>query len=247
MTTFQVIPAIDIRDGRCVRLIQGDYARETRYTGDPVDIALRWESLGATLIHVVDLDGARDGKPANAALIAAMCNAVKVPVEVSGGMRSIEVIAAAFEMGAARVQIGSAAVTSGGLVDEATVRFPGRIVVSIDARHGQVMTDGWTQASGVDALELARRMADLGVPRLMYTDIGRDGMLQGPNIEVLRRLVAAAAVPIVASGGIATLEQLRLVAATGCEGAIIGKALYEGAIDIAEALRAVEPVTTIAP
>ena len=233
---FTVIPAIDIRGGRCVRLLHGDYDQETAYSAEPVAVARQWASLGAPLIHVVDLDGAKDGTPANADLIAAICAAVTVPVEVSGGIRSLANVAGAIDRGAGRVQLGSSAVSDPDLVVAACARFPGRIVVSIDARNGEVMTDGWLRGSGVTAIDLARQMAAAGAPRMMYTDIGRDGAMQGPNIEALREMVAAVAIPVVASGGISTLDQLREVIATGAEGAIIGKALYEGRITLPDAL-----------
>lgn len=237
---FQVIPSIDLRGGRVVRLFQGDYARETDYALDAVTVAKRWQAEGGTLIHVVDLDGAKDGRPVNGALIEAICAAVSVPVEVSGGMRSMDLIRVAFAAGASRVQIGSAAVRDPDLVRDACAAFPGQIVVSIDSLDGIVMTDGWTKEGDVAAVELAQKMVALGVPRIMYTDIARDGMLQGPNVRALQRLVQSVGIPVIASGGISTIDQLRAVAATGCEGAIIGKALYEGAINLAEAIQAVQ-------
>ena len=222
-----------------MRLLQGDYAREKVYAGDPVAVARRWEEEGAPLIHVVDLDGAKDGGRPNRIVVAAICAAVGTPVEVSGGLRTMEAVAEAFVDGAARVQLGSAAVRKPALVREAASRFAGRIVVSIDARDGEVMTDGWTASGGTKALEFARQMAALGVPRLMFTDISRDGAMAGPNVEALAAMVRVVDVPVVASGGITTLQQLCAVAATGAEGAIIGKALYEGAIDLREAIAAV--------
>jgi phosphoribosylformimino-5-aminoimidazole carboxamide ribotide isomerase len=223
-----------------VRLVQGDYARETAYSDDPVAVALGWAEMGAPLIHVVDLDGAKAGAPRNHRVMAAICAAVPVPVEVSGGLRTDADIEAAFAYGARRVQIGSAAVRDPELVRRVVQRWPGGIVVSLDARGGEVMTDGWLSGSGVQVLDLARRMVDLGVPRLMFTDIGRDGALAGPNVEALAELVQALAVPVVASGGVTTIDQLVAVASVGCEGAIIGKALYEGLIDLREALEAVK-------
>jgi phosphoribosylformimino-5-aminoimidazole carboxamide ribotide isomerase len=235
-----VIPAIDIRGGRCVRLFQGDYDRETRYADDPVEVARRWAAEGASLIHVVDLDGAKDGTRVNGEVVAAICRAVAIPVEVSGGMRSMADVEAAFAGGAARVQIGSAAVRNPELVHAACAAHPGAIVVSVDARDGEAMTDGWTRGSGVRATELAGRMVELGVPRIMYTDISRDGAMEGPNVEALAALVRALPVPVVAAGGITTLEQLEAVAAAGAEGAVLGKALYEGTIRLGEAIAALE-------
>jgi phosphoribosylformimino-5-aminoimidazole carboxamide ribotide isomerase len=236
--TFEVIPAIDLREGRCVRLFQGDYARETSYSDDPAGVARRWESLGAPRLHVVDLDGARAGEPRNRSVMAAICAAAGIPVEVSGGIRTIESIRDAFAYGARRVQLGSAAVRDPALVGEATAEFPGMIVVAIDSRDGDVRTDGWEGASGLNPLDLARRMVEAGVPRLMFTDIGRDSTLTEPNFAALAELVEQLPVPVVASGGVAKLADLRRLAALGCEGAIIGKALYEGTVDLAEAIAA---------
>ncbi len=224
-----------------MRLLQGDYARETSYSDDPVGVARRWEALGAPRLHVVDLDGARAAEPRNRAVMEAICVAVRIPVEVSGGIRNIEAVRDAFAYGARRVQLGSAAVRDPELVRRAVAAFPTDIVVSIDSRDGEVRTDGWESASGVRALELARRMVAAGVPRLMFTDIGRDSTLTEPNFEALIELVAALPVPVVASGGVAKLSDLRKLADIGCEGAIVGKALYEGTVDLAEALAAFAP------
>jgi phosphoribosylformimino-5-aminoimidazole carboxamide ribotide isomerase len=237
--TFEVIPAIDLRGDRCVRLLQGDYDRETSYSDDPVSVARRWQELGAPRLHVVDLDGAKDGHPVNSGTMAAICRALDIEVEVSGGLRDLAAVSAAFAYGAGRVQLGSAAVRDPELVRAACAAFPRRMVVSIDSRNGEVMTDGWLAGSGVAVLDLARRMLDLGVPRLMFTDIARDGALGGPNVEALRALVDALPVPVVASGGVAELAHLRALADAGCEGAIVGKALYEGAIDLREAIELV--------
>ena len=237
--TFEVIPAIDLRAGRCVRLFQGDYARETRYSDDPVAVALRWRDLGAPRLHVVDLDGAREGKPLNHEVMAAICQAVDIPVEVSGGLRNIETIDAAVAYGADRIQLGSAAVRDPDLVRQAVARYPGRIVVSIDARAGEVVTDGWVQGTGRGVLDLARAMVEAGVPRLMFTDVGRDSTLTEPNFEALAELVRVLPVPVVASGGVAHVDHLRRLAEIGCEGAIVGKALYEGLVELPVALSAV--------
>jgi len=237
--TFEVIPAIDLRAGRCVRLFQGDYARETRYSDDPVAVALRWRDLGAPRLHVVDLDGAREGKPLNHEVMAAICQAVDIPVEVSGGLRTMETIDAAVAYGADRVQLGSAAVRDPELVRQAVARYPGRIVVSIDARAGEVVTDGWVQGTGRGVLDLARAMVEAGVPRLMFTDVGRDSTLTEPNFEALAELVRELPVPVVASGGVAHVDHLRRLAEIGCEGAIVGKALYEGLVELPVALSAV--------
>lgn len=237
--TFEVIPAIDLRGGRCVRLFQGDYDRETAYSDDPVAVARNWESLGAPRLHVVDLDGARHGSPANQAAMRDICAAVAIPVEVSGGIRDLAGIEAALAYGADRVQLGSAAVRDSGLVAAACQQFPGRICVSIDARDGEVYTDGWRVPTGRTVESVAAEMVDLGVPRLMFTDIGRDATLTEPNFDALGHLVTTLPVPIVASGGVAETAHLVRLAALACEGAIVGKALYEGRIDLPDALRAI--------
>ena len=237
--TFEVIPAIDLRGGKCVRLLQGDFARETQYSDDPVSVARRWADEGAPRIHVVDLDGAKQGAPAQSEVMAQICRAVAVPVEVSGGMRRIEHIAEARTYGAGRVQIGSAAVKDPALVRAAVAQFGEAIVVSIDAREGMVQTDGWLEASTVRAEGLALEMANAGVARIMFTDIGRDGMLSEPNYAAYEELVAALTCPVVASGGVSKVEHLVRLAELGCEGAIVGKALYEGRVTLSEALNAV--------
>ena len=237
---FEVIPAIDLRGGACVRLLQGDYAIETRYSDNPVEVAKRWQALGAPRLHVVDLDGARSGAPINDEVMAEICAAMEIEVEVSGGLRTMGAVTAAFVYGASRVQLGSSAVKDPGLVASACREFPGRIVVGIDARGGLVMTDGWIEGSRVRAIDLARSMVDLGVTRVMVTDIGRDGMMEGPNIPYLQEFVEALAIPVVASGGVTSVEHLVQLAAIGCEGAIVGKALYEGAIDLRVAVAAFE-------
>ena len=237
--TFEVIPAIDLRGGRCVRLLQGDYQRETAYSDDPVAVAVRWATLGAPRLHVVDLDGAREGSPRNREVMAAICRAVTVPVEVSGGIRTLGAIAAALAYGATRVQLGSIAVSDPALTRQAIARFGEAIVVSLDARDGEVRTDGWLQGSNVRAIDLARQLAADGVARLMFTDIGRDGMLTEPNFDAYRELLAAVPCPVVASGGVSRIEPLVQLAGAGCEGAIVGKSLYESAFTLPDALAAV--------
>lgn len=237
--SFEVIPAIDLRGGRCVRLLQGDYDRETAYSGDPVAVAERWAALGAPRLHVVDLDGAKEGAPRNQEVMAAICQAVAIPVEVSGGIRSIGAIAAALAYGATRVQLGSVAIKDPALTRQAIARFGEAIAVAIDAKDGEVRTDGWLQGSNVRAIDLARELAAAGVARLMFTDIGRDGMLTEPNFGAYRELLAAVNCPVVASGGVSKVDHLVRLAEIGCEGAIVGKSLYEAAFTLPEALQAV--------
>ena len=236
--TFEVIPAIDIRGGRCVRLLRGDYDRETAYADDPAAVARDWQQQGAPRLHVVDLDGAREGRPRNRAQMAAICKAATIPVELSGGLRALEDIQAAADMGAARIQLGSAAFHNPDLVAAAAQRFPGMIVVAIDTRAGEALTEGWRERSGTDGLALAREMVKRGAPRIMVTDIARDGALEGPNVDLAAKFAEALPVPVVASGGVSTVEDLQALARAGCEGAIVGKALYERRFTLAEALEA---------
>jgi phosphoribosylformimino-5-aminoimidazole carboxamide ribotide isomerase len=240
--TFEVIPAIDLRGGRCVRLLQGDYARETAYSEEPVAVARRWESLGAPRLHVVDLDGAREGAPRNQEVMARICREVSIPVEVSGGVRTLGAIAAALAYGATRVQLGSVAIKDPGLTRAAIARFGDAIVVSIDAKDGEVRTDGWLQGSNVRAIDLARELSAAGAARLMFTDIGRDGMLSEPNFDAYLELLGAVECPVVASGGVSRIDHLVRLAALGCEGAIVGKSLYEEAFTLPDALAAVATV-----
>lgn len=237
--TFEVIPAIDLRDGRCVRLHQGDYTRETAYSHDPIAVALQWQAEGAPRLHVVDLDGARLGHPVNIQTIAAICQAVTIPVEVSGGIRTLEAIEAALARGADRVQLGSIAVKDPALTRAAIQRFGPAIAVSIDARDGYVRTDGWLQSSNILAIDLAQQLDAAGVPRIMFTDIARDGTLSEPNFQAYRQLVAAVRCPVIASGGISTIAHLQELAAIGCEGAIVGTSLYERRFTLRQALEAV--------
>jgi phosphoribosylformimino-5-aminoimidazole carboxamide ribotide isomerase len=238
---LEVIPAIDIRGGRCVRLTQGDYARETVYDADPVAVAQRWVEQGARRLHIVDLDGAREGRPVNHALIAAIARAVTpVPVQCGGGVRDAADALRLQEAGIDRVVIGTAAIEDRALVELLVQRLGDAFAVSIDARDGVAMVRGWQRSGGVAAVELAAELAALGVPRFVYTDIARDGMLEGPNVAGLRAFIAAAGRPVIASGGIAALDHLRAAAAAGAEAAIVGKALYTGALALADALAAVE-------
>ena len=223
-----LIPAIDVRDGACIRLEQGDFSRDTRYADDPVEVARRFAAHGARLLHLVDLDGARGGQPRHLEVLRAIAAETGLLVEFGGGVRSLETVEATLEAGAARVVLGTAALEDPDLLRRACAAHGARIVAGIDARDGMVATRGWLSTSAMPALELARRVVAAGCERIIYTDIATDGMLRGPNLPALRALIAAAGIPIVASGGVATEEHLRALAATGAEAAIVGKALYTG-------------------
>jgi len=235
---FEVIPAIDIRGGRCVRLYQGDFAKETVFSEDPVAAARRWEACRPPRIHVVDLDGAATGEPANTEVVRRIVQAVSAPVQLGGGLRTLEAVEAALALGVDRVVLGTAAAEDPALVEEACRRHGNRIVVGIDARDGLVATHGWRRTESVSAISLVERMAALGVARVVYTDIARDGALSGPSFASIAALVALGSVRIIASGGVASLEHLRRLAALRVEGAIVGRALYTGAVDLREALAA---------
>jgi len=241
---MEIIPAIDIRGGRCVRLEQGDYDRETVFAEDPVEMARRWQDQGATRIHVVDLDGARDGTPRNADVVHRAIAAVSVPVQVGGGNRSIETVDAYLKAGADRVALGTAAVKDQTTLVNAVALFRERIFVGVDARDGMVATEGWTETSEMRALDLIQELSEFGVARIFYTDISRDGMLGGPNFPVIQEVVEHAAglsspMAVIASGGVSTVEHLQRLKMIGVEGVIIGKALYTGALDLREAILAV--------
>lgn len=224
-----VIPAIDLRGGRCVRLLHGDFARETVYGDDPVAMARHWAAAGATILHVVDLDGAAVGSPRQTALIAAIRAAVPIPVEVGGGVRTLADIAATFAAGVHRVVLGTAAIENPALVTAALAAYgPERIVLGLDARNGYVATGGWLEMSSVQAVDLARAMAERGVRHVVATDIGRDGARTGPNVEFLTE-VASSGLAVIASGGIKDRDDLALLAAIpGIEATITGTALYTG-------------------
>lgn len=235
---MEIIPAVDIRGGRCVQLQQGDYGRETTYGEDPVAMARHWRAEGATRLHVVDLDGAKSGRPEQRDLILQLIAAAgdDLPVQVGGGVRRIEDVAGYLDGGAARVILGSAAIKDQETVLNACSRYPGRIVVALDARDGKVTAEAWHEVSEVDAIDLAEELEAAGAPRFLYTDVRRDGMLRGPNLEGLRALVERISAPVIASGGIGTIEHLRATEATGAEACIVGTALYEGAFTLREAL-----------
>jgi phosphoribosylformimino-5-aminoimidazole carboxamide ribotide isomerase len=239
---MQLYPAIDLRGGRAVRLYQGDYARETVYSDDPVAQAVAFADDGAEWIHVVDLDAARTGRPENRAAIAAIAAAVDVPVQTGGGVRDEAAADALFSAGVARVVIGTAALEQPALVGRLAARAP--VAVGLDARGREVAVRGWEEGSGRDLLDVARQFADVGVEALVVTEIGRDGTLEGPDLAGLAEVLEASALPVIASGGVGTLDDLRRLAALGAagrelSGAIVGRALYEGAFTLSDALVAV--------
>ena len=235
-----ILPAIDIKDGHCVRLYQGDYAQVTTYDTDPVQMALRWQEAGASWLHVVDLDGAKQGMPINIDVVGRIRAATNLHIEVGGGMRSLTHIEQILAQGVERVILGTIALTDRALLREALERWQERIVVGIDARDGRVAIAGWYETSGVDATTLARALEELGVQRFIYTDIARDGTLSGPNLEALTNMQHATSRALIASGGVHTLSDLHALATLGVEGVIVGKALYTGDIDLATAIRTIE-------
>jgi phosphoribosylformimino-5-aminoimidazole carboxamide ribotide isomerase len=242
---MEIIPAIDIRAGRCVRLDQGDYDRETVFADDPLQMARRWQMAGATRLHIVDLDGARDGVPRNEDVIRRLIASIDVPVEVGGGMRDVGVIGRYVEAGADRVAIGTAAIKDQTMLVNALGMFGERIFVGVDARDGMVATEGWRETSAVRALDLIAELSGFGVRRIFYTDITSDGMLVGPNFPVINGVVEYAGglpsvMAVIASGGISTVEHVQRLKMIGVEGAIIGKALYTGALDLGEAIAATQ-------
>lgn len=233
---MDIIPAVDIRDGRCVRLYQGDYGMETVFSDDPVAMAMEWQSLGATRLHIVDLDGAATGKLENLNIITGINNTLWIPVQVGGGIRHLETIEKLLEIGADRVILGTAAVENPNLVQEACRRFSQSIIIGIDAREGKLATHGWQQETELKALDFAHSMVELGVRRFIYTDINRDGTLTEPNFSAIFELVDAIRFPVIASGGISSIIHLKVLNKLGVEGAIIGKALYTGDINLKQAL-----------
>lgn len=234
-----IIPAIDIRGGRCVRLLQGDFNRETVYSGDPVEVARRWADEGAERIHIVDLDGSREGRPVNGALIRQIVFSVDIPIELGGGIRDMDTVERYLGLGVAWVILGTAALKNHDFVVEACRRYPGRIILGIDANKGKVAVQGWTEATGDDVLDLAKRYEGIGLAAIVYTDISRDGMQTGVNVPATENLARSVGIPVIASGGVAGMADIdRLLAvSSSILGVITGKALYTGALDLGEAIR----------
>ncbi|WP_315789446.1 1-(5-phosphoribosyl)-5-[(5-phosphoribosylamino)methylideneamino]imidazole-4-carboxamide isomerase [Fischerella sp. JS2] len=241
---MEVIPAIDLLEGRCVRLYQGDYDRSQVFSENPVDVAKQWVEEGATRLHLVDLDGAKAGKLVNLKAIEAIAQAVSVPIEVGGGLRTRDSVQQLFNLGVQWAIVGTVAVEQPQLVQQLCQEFPQQIIIGIDARNGKVATRGWLETSEVLATQLAVQMQELGAAAVIYTDIHRDGTLAGPNLDALRELAAAINIPVIASGGVSSLTDLLSLLALepqGVTGVIIGRALYTGDISVSEAVRAIGP------
>lgn len=235
---MEIWPAIDLRGGKCVRLKQGDYSRETVFGEDPAAMAQHWCQQGARRIHLVDLDGARDGRPGNLESVRAILAAAKVPCELGGGIRNEETIEELLDLGLTRLVVGTLALKEPDWFRRMCLRFPGRLVLGIDARGGRVATDGWLQTSDVPAVDMARQFAESPLAAIVYTDIATDGMLTGPNVAAMAEMQAAVSVPVVASGGVSRRDDVVRLAEAGLAGCIIGRALYEGTLTLPEALAA---------
>lgn len=234
---MEIIPAIDIRGGQCVRLYKGDFDLETVFSDDPKAIALQWQAEGAQRLHLVDLDGAKTGTPQNLSIIKTITDNLDIPIQMGGGLRSIESITAVMDLGVERVVLGTSAVEDPDLVENVMKKFGSQAaVVGVDARDGLVAVRGWVENSVTRAVDLVKRMVDLGVSRFLYTDISRDGTLTEPNFAEVSEVIKTSSVAILASGGITSLEHLRHLNEIGAEGAIIGKALYTGTIELRDAL-----------
>lgn len=244
---FTILPAIDLKGGRCVRLLRGDLDAETVYGDDPVAMGRRWADEGAEYLHVVDLDGAVRGEPVNAAAIEGLCKALTIPIEVGGGVRTVARAAALIELGVTQVIFGSAALSNPEIVGEACRLFPGRIAVGIDARDGKVAVQGWTETSETTAAELAKRVQDLGACRIIYTDISRDGTQEGVNVRATQDLADVLSIPVTASGGVGSLRDIEMLLESqsksanrqgsgGIDSVIVGRAIYTGAVKLREAI-----------
>jgi phosphoribosylformimino-5-aminoimidazole carboxamide ribotide isomerase len=234
-----IIPAIDLKDGHCVRLFQGEMDKETVYFEDPVAAARHWVAEGATFLHIVDLNGAVEGRPVHTKEIEAICKQSGLSVELGGGLRSVDAVEAAFDLGVSRVVIGTAAYDDAAFLRTLCKRFPSKVVAGIDARAGKVAVKGWKETTSMDAIELARRCEQNGASRIIYTDISRDGTRAGVNVDETLKIARAVKIPVIASGGVATLDDVRKLlplATEGVEGVIVGRALYAEAFTLREAL-----------
>jgi phosphoribosylformimino-5-aminoimidazole carboxamide ribotide isomerase len=244
---MQVIPAIDLRGGRCVRLRQGDFEQETVFGDDPAAMAARWESEGAPRIHLVDLDGAKTGRPVNALTVGQIVRSVSVPCQLGGGLRDQATIAAWFEAGLDRVVVGTQALRDPEWFGRMAETYPGRLILGLDARDGRVATEGWREVSSVQALALAKQFDALPLAGIVYTDIARDGMLEGPNCSAIAALAEAVRTPVFASGGVGELADLERLAALPIAGCIVGRALYEDRFSLGAAIRRVAEIVSNAP
>ena len=231
-----------MRAGKCVRLYQGDYQQETVFSDDPLDVALKWQSMGAPRLHIVDLDGAASGEIVNLEIIRNIAGAILIPIQLGGGIRHIDTIEALLKIGIDRVILGTAAVENPKLITDACRRFRDSIIVGIDARHGIIATRGWIKQTGLTAIELAKSMAKIGVKRFIYTDIERDGTLTEPNFSAIAALIDELGLPVIAAGGISTLNHLQMLRKLGAEGAIVGKALYTGDIKLKQAISEIDQI-----
>jgi phosphoribosylformimino-5-aminoimidazole carboxamide ribotide isomerase len=236
-----IYPAIDLRDGKCVRLVEGDFSRETVFDADPAAVALRWAEAGAQWLHVVDLDGAVAGRPVNLHAIEAISASVEIPIQLGGGLRTLENLESAFAAGISRTILGTVALENAELVASAVERWGDAIAVGLDARDGKLATRGWLDQSDVLAVDAARALEAVGVRHFIFTDIRRDGTLSGPNLVSLGELIAAVDADVIASGGVGRLEDIEAARAVGAAGAIVGRALYDGRVDLAEAIALARP------
>lgn len=237
---MRIYPAIDIKDGKCVRLFKGQFSDVTVYGDSPAEMARKWESLGGEFIHVVDLDGALKGHGVNAAQIKEICESVKVPVQTGGGIRTMEDIEKKLACGINRVIIGTKAVSDNDFVKQAVKKYGSKIVIGIDAKDGMVAIEGWEKTSNFIAVEFAKKMAAIGVQTIVYTDIATDGTLAGPNIQAMTEMTKSVDADIIASGGVGSIDHIKALAGTGVEGVIVGKALYTGNVNLTEAIKAVK-------
>lgn len=234
---MKIYPAIDIKDSKCVRLIQGSFDRQTVYSDNVMEMAFKWSGMGAEYLHIVDLDGARTGIQTNLPLILDIARKVGIPIQTGGGIRTAEAAGRLLDGGVSRVILGTAAIKVPEIVKEAVSLFGDKIAVGIDVKDGYAYTDGWEKTGGIKAVELAQRMESLGVRCIIYTDISRDGMLGGPNLDAMEKMKGSVGIEIIASGGVSSLEDVRKLRDAGMDGAIIGKALYTGAIDVRQAIK----------
>ena len=237
---MRIYPAIDIIDGACVRLVQGDYSQKTKFADDPCEIAMRWQNEGGEFIHIVDLDGARNGEMPNFDLIVRIADQLNIPIEVGGGVRNMECVEKYLDNGVNRVIIGTSALSNPDFVKEAVSKYGERIVVGIDAKDGMVAVNGWEEVSTTSAIDLAKQMEKIGVKTIIYTDIATDGMLKGPNVQAMKEMTEAVSIDVVASGGVSSVDDIARLKDTGVEGAIVGKALYTDALCLKDAINTAE-------